>query len=38
MAEKWRMTEDFYDNSELRDEKGNQNWRQAGFSAVQSDP
>jgi len=31
MAEKWRRTEDFYDNSELKDEKGNQNWSQTGF-------
>jgi hypothetical protein len=31
MAEKWRMTEDFYDNSELKDEKGNQNWSRIGF-------
>ncbi|CAB1077826.1 hypothetical protein D1AOALGA4SA_5604 [Olavius algarvensis Delta 1 endosymbiont] len=31
MAEKWRRTEDFYDHSELKDEKGNQNWGQIGF-------
>jgi hypothetical protein len=31
MAEKWRRTEDFYDNPELKDEKGNQNWGQIGF-------
>ena len=31
MAEKWRRTEDFYDNSELKDEKGNQNWGRIGF-------
>ena len=31
MAEKWRRTEDFYDNSELEDEKENQNWSQTGF-------
>jgi hypothetical protein len=31
MAEKWRRTEDFYDYSELKDEKGNQNWSQTGF-------
>jgi hypothetical protein len=30
-VEKWRRTEDFYDNSELKDEKGNQNWSQTGF-------
>ena len=31
MAEKWRRTEDFYDNSDLKDEKGNQNWGRIGF-------
>jgi hypothetical protein len=31
MTEKWRRTEDFYDNSELKDEKGNQNRGQIGF-------
>ena len=30
-AEKWRGTEDFYDNSELKDEKGNQNLSRIGF-------
>jgi len=31
MAEKWRRTEDFYDYSELKDERGNQNLSQIGF-------
>jgi hypothetical protein len=31
MAEKWRRTEDFYDNSDLKDEKGNLNWGRIGF-------
>ena len=31
IAEKWRRTEDFYDNSELRDEKGNKNLSQTVF-------
>ena len=31
MAEKWRRTEDFYDYSELKDERGNQNLSRIGF-------
>jgi hypothetical protein len=31
MAEKWRRTEDFYDYSELNDERGNQNLSRIGF-------
>ena len=31
MAEKWRRAEDFYDYSELKDERGNQNLSQIGF-------
>ena len=31
MTEKWRRTEDFYDYSELKDERGNQNLSQIGF-------
>jgi hypothetical protein len=31
MAEKWRRTEDFYDYSGLKDERGNQNRGQTGF-------
>jgi hypothetical protein len=31
MAEKWRRTEDFYDYSELKDERRKQNRDQTGF-------
>ena len=31
MAEKWRRTEDFYDYSGLKDERGNQNLGRIGF-------